>query len=400
MRSFVKVAFGLVLGVVLGVALIVGLLQVPGVAAAVGAGSVTSVTRTDTTQPGTSASSAQTVTSTGVQALEDTVSQIYQNAAPSVVLVTNEGATQRTPFGNMPQGGTGSGVIVDDQGHILTNNHVVDGAVKLAVTLSDGTTTVPATVVGTDPGNDLAIIKIDVPKDKLVVATLGDSSQVKPGQLAIAIGSPFDLSGTVTVGFVSAIGRTRSGAGSRPIRNMIQTDAAINPGNSGGPLLNSRGEVIGITSSIESPIEGSVGVGFAIAINTAKASFQQMLAGATVQHPWLGIAGGALTADMAKSLGLSVSEGVYVTEVTPNSPAAQAGLKGAATSQSQLNSAVPPNGGDVITAVDGKKVTRVEEISGYLDTKQIGDTVQLTIIRDGQSQTVTVKLGTWPATIQ
>ena len=421
MRDLVRNAFGVLLGVVLGVALVVGYLQFQSVASALSvlAPPAASPSQAASQAPATPAASAASTASPSadpaVQALESTISDVYQRVAPSVVFITNEGVGRVTPFGQFPQEGAGSGVIIDDQGHILTNNHVVSGARRLEVTLADGTT-VPATLLGRDPGNDLALIKIDVAADKLHVATLGDSDTVKPGQLAIAIGNPFGLDRTVTVGFISAVGRTREEGNARPIRNMLQTDAAINPGNSGGPLLNSRGEVVGINSSIESPVRGSVGVGFAVPINAAKAGLPQMLAGSVVQHPWLGISGQALTPDVAQQLGLSTSEGVYVVQVMPNSPAAGAGLKGATTPSqttrrpSQRPSATPtpgapspspstsalPKGGDVITTVDGRKVAKVEDISSYLDTKQVGDTVKLGILRDGQSQTVEVKLAAWP----
>ena len=384
------------LGVLLGVALVVGYLQLQGVAAAIGghaAPIAVQPTPTATTVATASLSRPETVPP-AVQALEDTVADIYQRVAPSVVFITSESAIRTSPLGEFPLQGAGSGVIIDEQGHILTNNHVVAGARLLEVTLADGTT-VPAKLVGRDPGNDLALIKIDVPEGKLRAAPLGDSDEVKPGHLAIAIGNPFGLDGTVTVGFVSSVGRVRASGTARPIHNMIQTDAAVNPGNSGGPLLNSRGEVIGINSSIESPVRGSVGVGFAVPINAAKAALPQMLAGATVKHAWLGIRGEALTPELAKELGLSVSQGVYVVEVMPDSPALSAGLKGAGASRSSRQP-VLPKGGDVITAVDGRKVAKVEDISSYLDAKQAGDTVRLTVVRDGQSLDVDVKLGEWP----
>jgi len=343
---------------------------------------------------------------------EDAIASIYDQVSPAVVYITSQ-QTQSSGFNSIPRllpqfpqlpqqpqpsVGTGSGVIIDDQGHILTNNHVVEGASKLTVTLSTGKR-YEAKLLGRDPGNDLAVIKIDAPANELTVAKLGDSSKLKAGHLAIAIGNPFGLDGTITVGVISSVGRTyASDSSSRPIRNMIQTDAAINPGNSGGPLLNSSGEVVGITTAIESPVRGSVGIGFAVPINTAKAEKDDLIAGKTISHPWLGISGTPVTDDLAKQLGVPAG-GVYVVQVMPNSPAQDAGLKGAARVRTQDPTQVA-KGGDVILSVDGQKVNKVEDISSYLDTKKPGDKVTLTILRDGANKDVEVTLGDWPDNTQ
>jgi S1-C subfamily serine protease len=326
---------------------------------------------------------------------EDTVVSVYEKVSPAVVNITSTGIQVDTPLGQMPQQGAGSGVIIDDQGHILTNNHVVEGASQLEVTLANGDS-VEGKLLGRDPGSDLAVIKIDVDKSKLTVASLGDSTALKVGQLAIAIGNPFGLDRTVTVGVISSLGRTySSSSGSRPIRDMIQTDAAINPGNSGGPLLNSKGEVIGINSAIESPVQGSVGIGFAVPANTAQRILPDLIAGKSVTHPWLGISGAQVTSSLAQQLGIP-AEGVYVVQVTPNGPAAKAGLNGAATNQRNQGTDVP-KGGDVILAVDGKKVSKVEDISSYLDSnKRPGDTVTITIRRSAAQQELKVTLAEWP----
>jgi len=392
MHPLLKKVLLVLLGVVAGAALMAGFQRYQPVAA---------------TLP--LAPSAQAASSKASLLDEDAIASIYERTSPAVVYITATG-TQRPSSRNFPQipgmpqipqplpsTGTGSGVVFDNQGHILTNNHVIDGADRVDVTLASGDT-VQARVLGRDPGNDLAVLKVDVDPSKLTVAELGSSKDLRPGQLAIAIGNPFGLERTITVGVISSVGRTYSGGSSaRPIRNMIQTDAAINPGNSGGPLLNSSGQVIGITTAIESPVGGSVGIGFAVPVDTAKAELDDLIAGKAISHPWLGISGTPVTSTLAQQLGIP-AEGVYVVQVQPNSPASAAGLKGATTRGSQAGGQIP-KGGDVILAVDGNKVSKVEDISSYLDTKKAGDKVTLTIRRDGQEQQVEVTLAEWPASL-
>ncbi len=250
-----------------------------------------------------------------------------------------------------------------------------------------------ATIVGTDPQSDLAIISVDPTKvGTITVMTLGDSDGVRPGQMAIAMGSPYGLEGSITVGVVSGLGRALSSVTSRTIPNMIQTDAAINPGNSGGPLLNSKGEVVGINTAIEA---SSAGIGFAIPINTAKARLSALLAGGELKAAWLGITGMALDKTLADKIGLTISKGVYVISTTPGSPAEKAGLKGSG----QDAQGVPNKGGDIITAVDGVSVGKVEDMLTYFNTKKPGDTVTLTINRDGKDTQVKATLGEWPANL-
>jgi S1-C subfamily serine protease len=316
---------------------------------------------------------------------------VYEQVRPSVVQITSSAG--RT-------GGTGTGVVVDEDGNILTNNHVISGANTIEVRFADGSTS-EATVVGTDPANDLAVIRVSDPDAPLTPAVIGDSDSLRPGDQVLAIGNPFNLEGTLTQGIVSALDRTyASGGGTRPIRGMIQTDAPINPGNSGGPLLNCKGEVIGINSLLENPTgqNVNVGVAFAVSINTAKRSLNDMLAGETVSHPWLGIGGVDVTPALAEELGLDADTGVYVTLVSAGSPADQSGLAGAFASENQAaGSADVPPGGDVISAVDGNPVTSIEELAGYLDEqKQPGDNVELTVHRDGEELSLTAQLGEWP----
>ena len=380
MRTLLKNMLILTLGVLFGVLVVVGYMRFQPIAAA----SIATISPAPVVSP-----------NRPLLQNNDIVPLVYEQVSPAVVNITSEGMQESTFFGDSPQFGTGSGVVIDDEGHILTNNHVVQGADSLEVRLTDGTS-VAAEVVGTDPGNDLAIIKVDVPKDKLTVANLGDSDQLKTGELAIAIGNPFGLERTVTVGVISSIGRNWPSQSGRTISNMIQTDAAINPGNSGGPLLNASGEVIGINTAIESPVRGSVGIGFAIPINTAKRFLPDLLKGGEVSHPWLGISGQAITPKLAEEMGLPVNEGVHVAQVMPNSPAAKAGLKGAQQAQRSGRQQNNPSVGDIITAIDGQKVTKVEQIAQYIDTKSVGDKVKLDVLRDDKSITLDVTLAAWP----
>jgi len=285
--------------------------------------------------------------------------------------------------------GEGSGFVADSEGRIITNNHVVDGARELRVTLADGTE-LPARVLGRDALNDVAVVQADIPAGKVMAAPLGDSDAVQPGDPAIAIGAPFGLDRTVTQGIVSAINRTFQ-TGSRTMRNLVQTDAAINPGNSGGPLLNAVGEVIGINTAIESPVRGSVGVGFAIPINTAKRLLPTLASGQTVQHAWLGLSGVALTPELARQAGLSVQQGILVAQVLPGGPAASAGIHGSGRSA---------RGVDVITQIDGHPLKSVDDLVGYLEGRQVGDTVRLSVLRDGQPLDLSATLGARPASEQ
>jgi S1-C subfamily serine protease len=327
-----------------------------------------------------------------------TAAEVYEQLRPAVVEITST-VSARSPFGS-PAEGSGSGIIIDEQGFILTNYHVISDADNLEVRFADGAT-VSAQVVGGDPGNDLAVIRANVSDEELTLAPLGDSDAVQVGDPVLAIGNPFNLEGTLTQGIVSALDRTyASEDGTRPIRNMIQTDAAVNPGNSGGPLLDCQGEVIGINTLLENPTGDrvNVGVAFAVPINTAEQFLQDMLAGETVSHPWLGIAGQEVTPALAQDLGLPVNAGVYVTFVAADSPAERVGLQGAFASEAQATrSSSLPGGGDVIVAADGQTVASVEDLAGYLDRqKRPGDTVELQVLRDGQELSLEATLAEWP----
>jgi serine protease Do len=354
-----------------------------------GGSAVSAPTTTEASSQSSSQNSSQ-VTSTTENCLA--AADIYETVRPSVVEVRSAGAQSQ---------GTGTGVVIDKDGHILTNYHVISGASTIEVLFSDGSTA-SAELVGEDKANDLAVIKVTSSDVNLVPAELGDSDALRPGDEVLAIGNPFSLEGTLTQGIVSAVNRTyATGSSTRPIRGMIQTDAAVNPGNSGGPLLNCRGQVVGINTLLENPTGQNVNVGiaFAVAINTAKRAMPQMLGGETVSHPWLGIAGVDVTPAIATKLNLGTNSGVYVTVVSNGSPAGKAGLQGAYASANQA--AASPElapGGDVIMSVDGHEVKSVEDLGGYLDqNKKPGDTVELKVIRGGETVTITAQLAEWPA---
>jgi S1-C subfamily serine protease len=316
--------------------------------------------------------------------------RVYRATSPAVVNITTTAVTYDFFLNPLPQEGTGSGAIIDRSGHILTNFHVIDGARRLEVTLADGSKW-PARPVGADPSNDLAVIKIDAPVEKLTVIPLGDSSKLLVGQKVLVIGNPFGLDRTLTVGIVSSVGRSIRADNGRLIRGIIQTDAAINPGNSGGPVLNSSAEVIGVSTAIFSPSGGSVGVGFAVPINTAKRILSELISRGYVARPYLGIAGHEIVPALVQALRLPVKEGIMVVEVTPGSPAQRAGIRGGDRAV-QVGNMIVRVGGDIITEVDQVKVRTFEELSDCIDAKQPGDTVALTFNRQGKLNVVEVRL--------
>ena len=327
---------------------------------------------------------------------EQMVVSLYEKANPAVVRVET---VIHTPdrFGFLfPHGGQGSGFLVDTEGHILTNYHVVHDASTVQVVLPNGET-LDAKVAGRSPADDVALLKVDA-KDVAGIEPLplADSSAIETGQMAIAVGSPFGLDNSVTVGVISGVERSRPGVLSRPITGMIQTDASLNPGNSGGPLLNSLGEVIGINTSIEANSAFSIidpkGIGFAIPINTAKDLMTRFPDNEIVKRPWLGISGTALSPTLAEILGIDTTEGVYVMTVSPGSPAEEAGLIAGGIDSIQGHGA----GGDIIKAIDGVEVTSIHQMVDYFNSLDPGDSVTLTVERDGETVEVAVTLGEWP----
>jgi S1-C subfamily serine protease len=346
----------------------------------------------------------------GEQASGNTVNQIYKADGNGVAFVESQLAAEETepspfnPFGEESSGGgtaTGSGIVVDSEGHILTNNHVVEGADKITVKLGESDTTRSAEVVGTDPSSDLALLKVDAPASELDPIELGDSSQVEVGDPVVAIGNPFGLDRTVTSGIVSALQRQIQAPDGFSISNVIQTDAAINPGNSGGPLINAEGEVIGINSQIEtggSGSNGNVGIGFAIPINTAKSEIASLIKNGEVEHAYLGISGGNITPELAKELNLPVKEGVIVQEVVKGGPSDKAGIQGS-TKTATIEGVEVGLGGDVITEINGKQVKDMEEVVSLVEAAEPGDKFEITLLREGQQKNVTVTLGTRPKSV-
>jgi S1-C subfamily serine protease len=315
---------------------------------------------------------------------------IYKKVLPSVVNITSTTLVFNFFYGTVPSQGQGSGFILDKTGHVLTNLHVVEGANRgIKVQLSNKRS-YSAKVVGTDKVHDLALLQIDAPN--LEPVTLADSSSLAVGQKVYAIGNPFGLSGTMTRGIISSI-RSIKGSEGAPIEDAIQTDAAINPGNSGGPLLNSRGEVIGINTMIASNgADQSSGIGFAIPINTAKAVLADLTRYGRVKRPSLGIVSYAIGPDLAAQMGLAVDAGVLVQKVIPGGAAEQAGIRGG-TEQAYVGNTPIMLGGDLIVAIDGQEVTDPQDISAIMDKHQAGDTVSVTFYRGRKQITLKLILG-------
>jgi S1-C subfamily serine protease len=321
-----------------------------------------------------------------------TVGQIYDKTSPSVVEITVD-STSGSPFGAQQQEAQGSGFVYDENGDIVTNEHVVDGADSISVRFWNGAT-YKAKLVGSDPSTDLAVIKVSAPASLLTPLQLADSSKVAVGDPVVAIGSPFGLEGTVTSGIVSALHRAMTAPNNFTINDSIQTDAAINHGNSGGPLLSDLGQVIGINSQIDSQSGGSDGVGFAIPSDTVRAIASQLVQSGKVEHAYLGVQIVAIPSDVAKQLG--VSEGVEVTKVVSGTPADDAGLQ-ASSGQKVVDGQPYPTGGDVIVSFDGKTVTSAAQLQTLVDSKRPGDKVTVTYVRAGKTKSATVTLDTRPS---
>jgi S1-C subfamily serine protease len=321
------------------------------------------------------------------------VGEIYRRAYKGVVELTVSW-TQDSPFGeSRTQRAQGSGFVYDTKGNLITNQHVVDGATSISVKFWNGAS-YKGTVVGTDPSTDLAVVHVDAPSSLLVPLALGDSSKVAVGDGVVAIGAPFGLEETVTSGIVSALHRQIDAPNNFTISDSIQTDAAINHGNSGGPLLDLQGKVIGVNAQIESDSGGNDGVGFAIPANTVKSIVSQLLANGKAEHAFLGVRAVTIPSSVASELNLAA--GAELATVRRGTPAAQAGLH-AATGTRTVNGQEYATGGDVITAIDGKKIETVDALIAAVSAKQPGDTVSIRYVRAGKSHTVRVKLTSRPS---
>jgi S1-C subfamily serine protease len=327
-------------------------------------------------------------------ALDPTEAQnvrIYKQASPAIANIVTRAVQYDFFFDAVPVEGAGSGFVIDTEGHILTNYHVVQGAETIEVTLGDQSR-YKAKYIGADTRNDIALIQIDPAGKKITALPLGDSRNLLVGQRVLAIGNPFGFQSTLTTGVVSSLGRTVQTSESTFIDEAIQTDAAINRGNSGGPLLNSRGEVIGINSAIYAPTGTTAGIGFAIPINTARRAAEDLIARGRVRHATLGAEGRAIWPGLADALHLGVQQGILIERVVPGGPAAQAGVRGGTRSVlaglQELRI-----GGDVLVAVNGKELVSQMDLNLLLNRAWPGDTVTLTIVRDGKKMDVPVKLG-------
>lgn len=305
--------------------------------------------------------------------LEDLFISIYEEISPSVVHIIVNTANG---------GGTGTGFVWDTQGHIVTNNHVVEGAREILVQFADDTAAL-AEFVGGDKDSDLAVIRVDLPEDQLKPIPVGNSAEIKVGQLAIALGNPFGFEQTLTTGVISALGRAVRQESGFSLPQLIQTDAAINPGNSGGPLLNSSGEIIGVTTLIFSRSGSNAGVGFAVPVNTVKRVVPSLIENGKFADPWLGIQGQSLTPLVAAELDLPVDYGVLVQGIVQGGPADKAGLKA---------------GEDIILSVDGSTLIGMDELIVYLSEETVvGQSIELAVLRDGEESTLVVTLEERPA---
>ncbi len=350
---------------------------------------------TPTQAPTLAARSINEIDSEILAVVQSTFQSIYTNVNPSVV---NIQVTEY--YGPQVLSGEGSGFVWDSEGHIVTNNHVVDGASEITVIFADGTTT-SATLVGNDPESDLAVIKVDPGVTTLYPATLGDSHAVQVGDIVIAIGNPYGLSGTMTQGIVSALSRSLSVndennpfyTSTYTIPDIIQTDTAINPGNSGGVLVNMAGEVIGVTSAIQSSTDSNAGIGFVIPSHIVKRVVPVLIKDGSYNHPRLGISATTLTPAIAEKLGLDPSiKGVLVVDVLSNSPADKAGLVGS-SQQRTISGKITTIAGDVITAIDGQALDTYEDLVSYMfNNTEVGQKVTLSILRDGKIIEVAVTL--------
>jgi S1-C subfamily serine protease len=315
------------------------------------------------------------------------VSDIYEQDGPGVAFIQAEGGTGDA---------TGSGFVLDKQGYILTNAHVVEGSRSVQVSFDDTGELIDAKLVGADPSTDLALLKVDPKATKLRPLALGDSEKLKVGDPVVAIGNPFGYSRTVTTGIVSAKQRRIEAPNGFQIDNVVQTDAAINPGNSGGPLLDAYGRVIGINSQIATGgSRGSVGIGFAVPVNTAKTVIPQLKRSGRIDRAYLGITSARLTKDLADQLKLPTDKGALVQEVVPDGPADKAGIRGGVAASATEIAA----GGDLIVELDGRKINSPDDVAAAIADNKPGDRVRVKFLRGGKERSVEITLGKRPAQV-
>lgn len=323
---------------------------------------------------------------------EETIISLYEKLSPGVVNITSTVLERDFFFNVIPKRGVGSGAIIDARGYIVTNHHVIEDARKLEVTLANGKK-YTAQLIGSDPYTDIAVIKINPEGARLTVLPMGDSSRIKVGQKVLVIGNPFGLGQTLTTGVISSLGRTLRSPTGALVEDVIQTDASINPGNSGGPLIDTSGNIIGITTAIFSPTGASVGIGFAIPVNTVKRVVSELIAKGHYSHPWLGATLMTLLPDVARALKLPVNEGVMVVEVVPGGPADRAGIRGG-NRKAIVGNFVLLVGGDIITKFNGQPVREAEELTRLIRQFRPGDKVTLDVVRwNGEAIRIKVQLG-------
>ena len=312
--------------------------------------------------------------------------ELYKRNSDSVVNVTTRSFQYNEFMQLIPREGAGSGFVIDKEGYVVTNFHVVKGAQRFFVAFGNMEESFPAKLVGSDPNNDIAILKVDAPAEMLKPVELGTSSNLQVGQSAVAIGNPFAIGQTMTTGVISSLNRTLQAEEGRIMSGLIQTDAAINQGNSGGPLFDSNGRVIGVNTMIYSPSGGSVGIGFAIPIDTVKRFIPDLIQYGRARHPSLGVSAVPISPRLAEALKLPVKEGLLVMRTVPGSPSHAAGLRGG-TQEVYVGHYQLFLGGDIILALDGKKMTSREALVNYLETaKKIGDSLEITYLRNGETQ--------------
>jgi S1-C subfamily serine protease len=331
------------------------------------------------------------------------LTDVYRRSEGGVVqvsvtnVVESEDPLFRIPQQQQPRG-LGSGFVIDKSGHIVTNFHVIEGADEVEVSFSNGEE-MPASVVGSDPSTDIAVLKVDADSRALHVLELGNSDQLEVGDEVVAIGNPLGYERTMTAGIVSALGRVIESPSQFAIDEVIQTDAPINSGNSGGPLLDAAGRVVGVNTQIASVSGGNIGIGFAVPINTVKDVTAQLIDTGSVEHAYLGVDAQEIDAEISDTLNLDVDRGLLVMAVRPGTAAARAGLRGG-NQPVVVEGTTWMLGGDVIVKADGKDIATVDELRDLIEAKNPGDTLELEIRRDGETQTVTVKLGRRPTSPQ